>query len=60
MYDSISLPILSVCIKKTSIMSSVISLPIKTSNQSLIRLCLKILIETYSTQAKLLFSNPAD
>jgi hypothetical protein len=60
MYDSISLPILSVCIKKTSIMASVISLPIKTTNQSLIRLCMKILIEAYSTQAKLLFSNPSD
>jgi len=41
-------------------MSSVITLPIKTANQSLIRLCLKILIEAYSFQARYLFSKPSD
>jgi hypothetical protein len=37
-------------------MAKVIQIPIKTSNQSLIRLCLKILIEVISNQAKMLFS----
>ncbi len=52
-----SVQILSLCLKKTSILGTIISMPIKARDQNVIRISLRILISTFIGHAKYLYSN---
>lgn len=56
LFDAISLSQLSVCLMKTPVIQTVIQMPMRTRNQNIIRVSLRILILLFNSQAKMLFT----